>query len=373
MTTDQTPNAAMLGTLMQVPIHDLRLDADNPRLPASLKNSSQAELATVLEMGFEAYAIAQSIADNGFFVAEPLLVIASENEQATWIVVEGNRRLTALLGLTNSSVRAEFADPERWDQLAARSKVSDTDLVPVVLHPSRESTHAELAKAHVIGKLAWPPFAQATFIAARVHEGRSFSEVAELLGVPKSRVADLYRDQAIVAQAQTLGLTTGQIEKAFSLLTVTMSSTKLRDHIGAPLGSQLVPGNDPIPADKTDNLAELITWVFGSAHEEPKITDSRQISLLGNVVATPVGLGALRAGDSLDQAKQKVAAQGMNPRDRLVNRLTTGRSAILAAADDLSEYTDDAAVRDLVEDIEAALGALRNTIDEADAKDGEVA
>ncbi|MSQ28898.1 MAG: hypothetical protein EXR68_00180 [Dehalococcoidia bacterium] len=349
---------------MDVPIKSLRLDGENPRLPASLRGGDQAELATVLEMGFEAYAVAQSIADHGYFMSEPMLVIASPVEKDAWIVVEGNRRLTALLGLTNEKIRGQFADSERWDALVGRSRVSSNSLVPVVLHPDRKSTHVEVARAHVIGKLAWRPYAQATYIAARVAEGRTFAEVAELLGVTKSKVADLYRDQAIVKQSQNLGLTTGEIEKAFSLLTVTMSNTKLRDHIGAPLGSRLEPGTDPIPAEKTENLAELITWIFGSEEAEPKITDSRQISQLGNVVASDVGLKALRAGDSLEQAKTKLHAAGLSPLERLLNRLTTAKSALLYAADDLSDHAHDATVRDLVDDIEAALGALSNTIEE---------
>ncbi|MEX2375390.1 MAG: hypothetical protein WD942_07355 [Dehalococcoidia bacterium] len=358
-----------LGTPKLVPISALRLDSENPRLPASFRNAEQEDLAVVLEMGFEAYAVAQSIADNGFFMSEPMLVIASDTEAETWIVVEGNRRLTALIGLTNEGARKQFADPERWDQLAARSRVSAEDLVPVVLHPDRQSTHVEVAKAHVIGKLAWRPYSQATYIAARVAEGRTFGEVSDLLGIAKSKVADLYRDQAIVKQAQDLGMTTGEIEKAFSLLTVTMSSTKLRDHVGAPLGSRMDPGSTPIPAEKTDNLAELIGWIFGSDVDEPKITDSRQISQLGNVVANEVGLSALRAGDSLDQAKQKVQAAGLSPRERLVNRLTTAKNALLSAADDLSEHSMDEGVRGLVEDVEAVVGALRNTIDEVDQDD----
>lgn len=367
-TPDSTPAKATLGVLRHVPITSLRLDPLNPRLPASFRGSSQEELAVVLELGFEAFAVAQSMADHGYFLSEPLLVIASDDEPGTWIVVEGNRRLTALLGLTNPAIRAQFAEADKWERLAARSKVSAADPVPVVVHPSRESTHVEVGKAHVLGKLQWRPYAQATYIAARIEEGRTYAEVAELIGVPKSKVADLYRDQAIVAQAQLIGLDTAEIEKAFSLLTVAMSSTKLREHVGAPLGSRLAPGTPPIPEDKSAELSELITWIFGSEDDEPKITDSRQISQLGNVVATEVGLKALREGDSLEQAKQKVAASGLPPRDRLIHRLTTAKNALLAATDDLSDHVGDAQVKKLVEDAEAAVEALRSIIDEIEAE-----
>lgn len=359
-----------LGQPSMAPVSALRLDADNPRLPEALRGGEQSDLAVVMEMGFEAFAVAQSIADNGYFMGEPLLVIESPDEPGAWIVVEGNRRLTALIGLTCPTVRAQFAEPERWEGVAARSAISLEDEIPIVIHADRDATHVEVAKAHVVGKLPWRPFMQARFIAARVKEGKTFAQVAELIGITKSKAADLYRDQAVVAQAQELGLSTGEIESAFSLLTVAMGNTKLRDHVGAPLGSRLEPDQDPIPEDKHEELREIISWVFGDADDEPKINDSRQISLLGNIVASDVGLAAMRDGASLDEAKQKVAAAGMDPRDRLLQRLTTARNALMAASDDLATYATDAAVLLLLSDVESLVDSLRNAAEEVAAEAG---
>jgi len=205
---------------------------------------------------------------------------------------------------------------------------------------------------------------QARFIAARVAEGRTVADVAELIGITKSKAADLYRDQAIVAQAQKVGLDTSEVEKAFSVLTVAMSNTKLRDHVGAPLGSRLDVGENPIPEEKLEELKEVISWVFGDDEHEAKITDSRQTSLLGNVVSIDVGLKALRSGLSLEEAKQKVSAAGMDPRDRLLQRLTTGKNALLHASDDLSAYASDPLVVQLVADVEALIESMRSVLDE---------
>ena len=170
--------------------------------------------------------------------------------------------------------------------------------------------------------------------------------------------------QAVVRQAQDLGLETSEIEKAFSLLTVAMSNTKLRDHVGVPLGSRLSIDEDPVPEDKTTELSELVSWIFGDEENEPLITDSRQTSGLGNVVASDVGLAALRAGDSLEEAKQRVSAAGMDPRERLVSRLTAGRNALSSASDDLTTYAEDSQVQELVDDVEAQVESLRNMISE---------
>ena len=352
------------GQQLLVPISRLRLDPDNPRIPDAFKSDSQADLAVVLEMGFDAFSVAQSIADLGYFNGEPLLVINGSTPD-TYVVVEGNRRLTALLGLADASVRREFAESDRWEAVAASAAISTSLEVPVVLHGSRESTHAEVAWAHVTGKLQWRPFMQARFVAARVAEGRSVAEVADLIGITKSKAADLYRDQAVVAQAQDLGLATGEVENAFSVLTVAMGNTRLRNHVGAPLGSRLGVDEEPIPADKTQELEELLSWIFGDEDREAVITDSRQMSQLGNVVGSDIGLAALRAGQTLEEAKQKVASAGMAPRDRVINRLTTARQSLLAAADDLSEFADDDAVIALIDDVEAIVESIRSTVIEA--------
>ena len=68
-----------------------------------------------------------------------------------------------------------------------------------------------------------------------------------MIGIEKGRAGNLYREQAIAKQAADLGIETGPVESAFSLLTVAMSNTKLRDFVSAPLGSRLKAGDSPIP------------------------------------------------------------------------------------------------------------------------------
>lgn len=359
-----SPSGIRSGETMQVRISSLLLDPFNPRLPESLRGGEQSDLAVVLEMGFDAFAVAQSIADNGYFAAEPLIAIRAE-EPEQYVVVEGNRRLTALLGLSHPAIREQFAEPSRWQSVAEKAGVSPDATVPIVVHEQREATHVEVSRAHVVGKLQWRPYMQARFIAARVAEGRTIKEVAELIGITKSKAADLYRDQAIVAQAETAGLNTGEVERAFSVLTVAMGNTKLRDHIGAPLGSRLEPGDAPVPPGKMLELKEVISWVFGDEDAEPVITDSRQMSALGNVVASEVGLAALRAGKSLEEAKQRVQSTGMDPRERLIKRMTAATNALGAAADDLAEYATDPQVAGLLSDLEALVESMRNVTDQA--------
>lgn len=346
-----------MGESRRVPLSSLRLDPLNPRIPDSLHGRDQEEIAVHVELAFDALTVGQSIASHGFFPSEPLIVIADDG--ADWTVIEGNRRLTALLGLVDAATRAAFANPGPWDDLAARAKVEKDDLVPVVVLPDRRAATPIIGYRHISGILQWQPYAQARYIARLVDvEKMAFGDVSEMTGIDRTRVANLYRDQAIAAQARRLGIETGPMEDSFSLLTVAMSTPRLRDHIGAPLGSRLAPGAAPIPAEMAGNLRELVTWVYGDGETEPLIGDSREISKLGNVVASETGLASLRAGDTLEVALQRVKEAGVDPRQRLINRLRTGRNSLHGAVEDIADFGDDGEVRELVEEARAAAEAL---------------
>lgn len=350
-------NVRSMGEQRSVPLKSLRLDPENPRLPADLHGKSQEDLAVHLELAFDALTVAESVASHGFFGSEPLIVIAAGG--GTWTVVEGNRRLTALLGLVDPGLRAQFANPGPWEPLAERATITADDLIPVVVLPDRKAATPIIGFRHISGILQWQPYAQARYIARLVDEEQmSIAEVSEMIGVDRTKVGNLYRDQAIAVHARKLGIETGPLEDAFSLLTVAMSTPKLRDHIGAPLGSQLAPGAVPIPPGKADNLKELITWVYGDGDTAPVISDSREISKLGNVVASPVGLQALRAGDTLEGAVQKVKEADADPRSRLLNRLRTGRNSLNGAMQDIADFADDDEVVAMVEEARAAADAL---------------
>lgn len=356
--------ASFLGETKLIAIDALRLDPDNPRLPADMQGQAQEELAVDLALGFDAYTVAESIASHGYFLSEPL--IALDSGDGTFVVVEGNRRLTALLGLVRPAVRSLFADAERWGVLAEQCSIRETDEVPVVVAPDRVAVTPIIGFRHISGILQWQPYAQARYVAKLVDEDdMSFAQVAEMIGIDRTKVGNLYRDQAITEQARALGIETGSLERSFSLLTVAMSTPKLRDHIGAPLGSKTTPGVEPIPTKSEPQLRELITWVFGAGATKPVISDSREISKLGNVVATDTGLKALRDGESLEQAIQRVKDAGTDPRKRLINRLRSGRNTLLSAAEDIADFLDDEEVRELIDEARDAIDALLAPVEDA--------
>ncbi len=353
---DQTMTIRSKGHTRKIPLGQLRLDMHNPRLSVEDQGGTQEDLAVSLDLAFQALTVAESIASHGYFESEPLIAV---EEGGHFVVVEGNRRLTALLGLADETLRKNLANRDLWEPLAERASLSLESLVPVVVVADRAEATPIIGFRHISGILQWEPFAQARYIARLVdEEGMSPVEVAMMIGIDRTRVGNLYRDQAIVSQAQSLGLETGHVERTFSLITVAMSTPRLRDHIGAQLGSRTEPGVPPLPVEYEHELRELITWLYGDDDVEPVIRESRDISKLGNVVVNPIGLAALRRGETLEVALQRVKDSEVNPRQRLVNRLRTGKNALAAALEDLPDFVEDDDVRDLVDDARAAADAL---------------
>jgi hypothetical protein len=355
-----------LGDRRSLALKQLRLDAENPRLPPNLRGADQETLAVHLDLGFDAFTVAESIATHGFFNSEPLIVIPDEQNRGLWIVVEGNRRLSALVGLANKDVRGQFAEPNRWEELArkAPSPVTPDVQIPVVVVKSRKDVVPIVGFRHISGILQWTPYAQARYVAKLIDEdGMSIAEVAQTIGIDKTKAGNLYRDQAIARQASKLGLETGPLEQAFSLLTVAMGNVQLRDHIGAPLASKLEPGADPVPPNRVSELKELLTWVFGHEETPPLVTDSRQIGRLATVVGSEAGLAALRSGETLENAHQKIQDAVADPKVRLMQRLKTARNSARAAKDDLPSFAENQDARTAVEEIRDAVDALLEIVD----------
>ena len=350
-TAEERANAVdQLGQRVDVKISDLRLDVENPRFPETQSGNKQLRIAQVIEMGFEAYAVAESMCRYGYFPSEPLIIMKSDQEVGKFIVLEGNRRLTALLGLTSKEVRSSFASADRWETLARDSTISLNDLVPAVLVKSREDCAPVIGFRHISGILSWSPYAQARYVASLIDgRGLSFAQVAEMVGKKRGDVADLYRDQAIADQARQLGVDTGGIEQTFSLLTVAMRTTKIREFVGAPMGAHTAVGALPIPKDKHKELKEALGWIYGTPTKGPLITDSRKSAKLGNVIAVPEGLRAIRANKNLDEASQIIADAGIDPQKRLALQLRTANSALVAALEVVEEFADESDIRELYE------------------------
>src|SRR5215204_3757277 len=92
-------------------VNKLLLDSENPRLASGSGADTQVDLLKVLWTEMAVEDVAMSIAANGFFPEETLFVIPNKNKNggsADYVVVEGNRRLAAVLLLIRDDLREKI-------------------------------------------------------------------------------------------------------------------------------------------------------------------------------------------------------------------------------------------------------------------------
>jgi hypothetical protein len=353
-------NNGVVGETLTLHLSKLSLDLNNPRFELAEHETTQADLANKLILGYDVYTLAESIARNGYFANEPIVVIPDPDDQTKYIVIEGNRRLTALKCLCDAEFRTGIFNADSFEKLASTSVVSPEIKIPVILVTQREKINPILGYRHISGINGWQPLAQARFVAKLIDEdGLTFEEAAESVGKKKSEVANMYRNQAIAKQAQDAGFPIGKLEASFSLLEVAMNAPALREFIDAPLGAATKSGEKPVPESKIPELGELLGWLFGTEEHESVISDSRDIpKKLAKVVKSEPALKILREDRDIKVAMEALEEDKLDPLARLLNRLKAAEKSSEAAYEDIGDYKENEQVIALVDQIQSNVSAL---------------
>lgn len=359
--TAPTPKIGEL-TVELIPVESLALDPENPRLPPGLQGSEdQTELAVNMAEIFDALSVARSIARFGFYPWEALVVIP-EGDQ--FVVVEGNRRLTAVLCLGDQSLRSQLDNPNGWAAAAELIEGEVPNELPCVVASDRSQATPALGYRHISGIKPWEPQMQARFVSALIDDdGLKFEQVAELVGQPRMWVEETYRNFKIFETAEEQGVDTGFAANSYSLLTVAMGTPELRKHIGAE--SSIKEGGKVIPDPDAEAISEVFQWVFGNEDAESVTTEGREIRRLAKVVGKPAGLKAIRDGKSLDEARQEVEDEEYDPTEVIRRDLSKAEQTLLGV--DLAGIQPDDGIRDLVDAIVEQTQRLVNEIDAEDS------
>lgn len=287
------------------PVPDLLLDSRNPRLPKSAVDLNQIELLKLMERDFDLLPIGQSMVDNGYFVEEPLIVIPKPDEDK-FITVEGNRRLAALKLLTDPELRKHSRQRDVWEKLAKAAKYPLSE-VPIIMHQSRDDLIAILGFRHIAGIMKWDPLAKARFIhdhLERRDERADFKGAARQLGSRSSTIRDNYVAYRTFLQARDdFDIGTSKLEENFSVFYRALNNANIQKFIGLDkLDKRPSKLKKPISEKKKKELNELIEFVHGTSEKGPVMTDSRQLTQLGEVLASPEALSHLRLSRHLRDA-----------------------------------------------------------------------
>jgi hypothetical protein len=300
-------------------VSNLLFDDQNFRFSEDASGSSQKELLKILDRDFEPLSIGESLVDNGYFAEEPLVIIPKPHTDK-FIVIEGNRRLAALRFLSDEKSRELSIDKDAWEALAKRLKTPISQ-VPVVKYESRDELTTFLGYRHIAGILKWDPFAKARFINSLVdRKGKNadFRDVARETGSKKPTIRDNYIAYRILQQArEDFGIDTKNLEKNFSVFYRSLSDPHITKFIGLNKDRPPRELKNPISLKKRDNLEELIGFIHGTGKDQAVLTDSRQLTKLGEVLNEEAAYKSLRISRNLEQAYQLTGGEKRRLLDNL--------------------------------------------------------
>lgn len=141
-----------------ISLDKLKLDKLNPRLPTSLHNADENKIINWMLADASIIELMLAIGENDFFIGEALLVIEKNND---YIVVEGNRRLTALKLLNNP----ELANihQKKIQRVLEITKYRPNN-IPCIVFNKREEILNYLGYRHVTGIKSWGILAKARYL-----------------------------------------------------------------------------------------------------------------------------------------------------------------------------------------------------------------
>ncbi len=285
---------------------ELSFDWNNPRI-SEFNLSPKAKDDEIIKILWDVMGVEEivlSIKASGFFDNEPLIAVKENNKN---IVIEGNRRLAAVKCI----LHPEYADSIGFNKniLAVSSEVKATlNLIPVIFVNERKDAWKFIGFKHINGPAKWGSYAKAQYISQIKNEfGISLEEIASQIGDTDKTVQKLYQGLQVIEQAEKLNKFDRRDIQAprlyFSHLYTGLNYGGFKEF----LSLKDVPEDtkNPVPADKYDNLEDLLIWLYGSKKDEaPAIIQSQNPDLrqLEAVIKNQEAVLALKDGVSLIQA-----------------------------------------------------------------------
>ena len=311
-------NAAFppIGQAEKVPVELLDFDENNPRFTPDKRPEGTGDSAVISRLAASAdlSELIQSISTSGYINIEPLIVIERSGRLA---VLEGNRRLAAVKVLR---------DPE----LAKAARVS---LPP--MEPAQQATLDSLLAyriaaeddardligfKHINGPQPWDAFAKARFAARWLDDehdkeanGQPHLSIQQIAGRMGDQHMTMHRMVAalyVLDQAEQTGLyDIGDRKKksfSFSHLYTGLSYEEFTNYLGMDrLDRTTDPRRDPVPPVKSEQLRNVLTWLYGSKDRdiEPAVkSQNPDLGRLRDVLGSPAAIAILAERNNLDEA-----------------------------------------------------------------------
>jgi hypothetical protein len=282
----------------KVKVDALRFDPENPRLGGGARGKNQEQIQKYLE-GEPHYALdlVGSIVENGFLPYEPLIV---REERGEYFVIEGNRRLAAVLSILSQPEKYPVETIDRVKEIPALVFPGGAQ------HGDSEGVLRYLGVKHLFGFRDWPPVSKAMFLDKRVSSKKDLAQVLRELNITRQEAARYLIPYRLTRAARQIFNKVNNED--FWSLAESFGRRKIRVYIQLDVDSRSMRIKDFDPV----RLRYLAQFLYGNKR---RVTDTRQLSALSRVLGSPEAARKLERGATLDEAslyiesKQETIAQ----------------------------------------------------------------
>ena len=371
-------NLPRIADPTKVPVACLRLDHHNPRLTGRVDHRSDEALVAELYRSAELDELLHSMSSNGYLDIEPLVVMEG-SEDGDLIVLEGNRRLATIwllcepefLGRIHRDEGLKLTVPQVPDHLR-----STFDEVTVYRVSDRKQARPLIGFKHINGPHKWNAYAKARFAAKWYREeDLGLDEIARAIGDRHDTIKRMVSAIYVLEQASREGLF--QIKDRmpkrfnFSHLYTALSRSEYMEYLGLSSGwARYDPQPDPVPPKKTEELRQVLRWIYGYRPDDEKHVVKRQnpdIKRLAEVLAKPEAVHELKVTANLDRAHE--IAEPVTT--RFTKSLVEARWALQAAVGAVRGYDGkDDSLLGISEDIKETADLLHSRMREKHRRAG---
>ncbi|MDY0910116.1 hypothetical protein [Microbacterium sp. CFBP9034] len=318
-----------------VPVGELDLDPDNPRLPEDIQGASQSAILEYLYENDVLEELIESYLTNGYFESEPLITLPPQDGRR--IVVEGNRRLAALIILHQLPAALEAGiTPEREEDISdARLAELGLDQLPVVEADNLADVASFLGFRHISGLKRWNAEAKARWLFKQV-EARAdsatdrgvFYDVGRQVGSNARGVRSSYVAYGLLRHARdVLHLDPRTVSyvssERFGVWLRLLGTANVPTYIG--LNNRPTLRYEEVRAQvegvDADRLAEVLSDLTPSPGTgRPVLGDSRDVTEYSDVLASEPARLAMREFASLDMGIEIAREGDLAPRLRQMTK-----------------------------------------------------
>lgn len=275
-----------------ISIDKLELDKENPRIAKKDRNKDDYDILKGMWKSFSLEDLIISIDQNGFIPAEPLMVVKKDGENDKYIVVEGNRRLSAVILLTDVRYRNDsfFADK------LSPYKIQEIKELPCYIFNKKEDIENALAVRHISGIKKWDAKEKAEFAIRLYKKENNIKNVTKIIGSKTNTIGALiysyfWLEYLIESEENKRNDLENLFSNKFSLLNLALGQSNIKNFLNINDKWDTIDYNVrkyEKGSKEYDNMLYLCLWLS----DYKIISDSRQIT---GGKTNPISLSAILA------------------------------------------------------------------------------